>query len=195
MSNFDRYASLLSKLSNDVQAGTFFQVVVHLSHYIYAMERLREVAFTTGRSMSARHSFYIESLYTMLANWFSIEGKEGRDLLKRALTTLGLEAQLTPIDRTLDAQIGDTTLREIVREFRNAQATHKIFKGDIQVRLAQKHSIDPLVLGEWMQTFLDEMAEHILQLQAHVERAFAKAEPELYALVRSAGYFTSVLPA
>lgn len=179
----------MKKLITDVRAGTFFQVVVHLSHYIYAMSRLREVADTTGRSMTLRHSFYIEVLYSMLANWFSVKGKRGSYILKHALTTLGLDAELAPIDIILDSQVGNTTFREMVKEFRNAQVTHQIFTGDIQFLLVQKHSMDPLVFGKTMQTFLDEMFEHVLRLQASVEKAFALAEPKLYALLRRAGYF------
>ena len=192
MSAFKPNLNLLEKLITDKRSGTSFQIVVHLGNYIYAMSQLREVSFTSGSSMSSLHPFYTESLYTMVANWFSIKGKKQSYILKHALTILGLDSALQPIDRILDSPVGNTTFRDVAREFRNSQATHQIFESTIQYQLAQKYSIDPGVLAELMQRFLDDMFENIVQLQGLVEVAFEEAEPELYQLLRGQGYFTSV---
>ena len=192
MSAFKPDLNLLEKLITDKRSGTSFQIVVHLGNYIYAMSQLREVSFTSGSSMSSLHPFYTESLYTMVANWFSIKGKKQSYILKHALTILGLDSALQPIDRILDSPVGNTTFRDVAREFRNSQATHQIFESTIQYQLAQKYSIDPGVLAELMQRFLDDMFENIVQLQGLVEVAFEEAEPELYQLLRGQGYFTSV---
>jgi len=187
---------LLNSLS-DERVGIFFQTLIHLSHYNYAMLRLREVsdeeALSFRGSMSSPHIFYIESLYTMLANWFSVSSrKRGSQILKGALTTLGLDSELEAIDHHLDSSIGDTTFRDLLREFRNAQTTHDIFTGDAQTKLAEKHSLNPVEIVGAMRNVLDEMHERIVELRERIEVQFEEEHPQLYALMSSSHMFISV---
>ena len=124
-SNQKPMQELVEKLVTDERTGTFVQVLVHLSQYLYAMSRLREVVDTPRGSWTVPHVFYIESLYTMLANWFSVKGRRGRYILKHALIKLELEAELQHLDQVLDSPIGDTTFRKLVEDFRNTQTTHQ----------------------------------------------------------------------
>ena len=128
----------------------------------------------------------------MIANWFAVSGGGGSRILKSALKILGLECHLEIIDKTLDTRIGETTFRSLVKDFRNAQATHEIFKGDVQVKICEKYSLEPAETSNLLQKFLNEMYEHIVDLQVRLELAFYNEQPQLYSIMRSTEMFISV---
>lgn len=191
--------SIWDKMNNDPRIGSFFQIIVHLNHYLYALNQLRSVTSDVP-SMSTPSTFYMECLWNMIGNWFAVKSKTSSYLLKSALLPLGLEKHLKPLDELLDSPIGNTTWRVLVKEFRNAQGTHEIFSGDVQKQVYAKYGITQDQLGIPMSEivrktsdFFINMGKLIGSLQAQVELAFCKYDREYYMVLRQRGFYHTVL--
>ena len=186
--NVEEIILALGRTHQDHKLGTYVQVVVHLGHYLYAMRQLY-LAASTGRSTSFFPTFYLEALWNMLGNWFSIRGRSGNRMLGRALADLGLEELLGPLDQLLDSPVGSTTWRDIVREVRNAQGTHEVFRGNVQLHVCEKLGIDPMTVSVKGPDFLNEMGGLVSVLYLQVEEALRAYDRECYDVLRRYGLF------
>lgn len=189
----DDYANRIgSILLNDSTASRLVQLVIHLGHYTYAMARLKEEA-QLPRPRLAIISFYTDNVLRMIGDWLSEPGDTNESQLDLALKKVGLSDNISdPIDRLLDATIGTTNWRRLIKDYRNVSISHHIFEGDVQLQVCQKYGVEPMLMTSQLIPFLDSMADQIEILQSRVELAFHRYAPELYTLFSSNGAFRSI---
>lgn len=100
-------------------------ILSELKEFNYGCARMDAIVGTIERA-SAMYRFYMNALYSYLGKFFLVSGHN----LASAMRSLGLEDLLGPIEKTLETPLGSTTLRFILRTFRDKMLAHPQFSFD-----------------------------------------------------------------
>ena len=94
-----------------------------LKEFSYGYDRAAEVAEEVPPG-AAKLNFYMSSLYQYFASYFLVKGA---NKLRNKLEDLGCGDLLAPIEELLRVQMGDTTVGEIMRTWRDKALVHQTF--------------------------------------------------------------------
>ncbi len=114
---------------NKDQTNRLAFIFTSLKEFSYCLDRLNNVS-DTCKPGSAMMRFYLNSIYSYVANYLLLSKKENEVLggnLYPALKDLGLEHLLDPIIEALKEEIDNIEFREIILKFRNKVFVHTDF--------------------------------------------------------------------
>ena len=98
-------------------------ILVSLKEFSYGYEQVAKLSETVTPGTAAVR-FYMSSLYHYFCSYFLVGGA---NKLRNALESLQCGDMLEPIDEILDLRLGETTLREVMRTWRDKFLTHQTF--------------------------------------------------------------------
>lgn len=120
--NIASYRSWDKLASNEKDLVAFMLLVLKEFAYGYDESGAMRGRVPLG---SAKDRFYANSLYNYIYKFFLLR-KKSDDKIHEVLEAIGSDDLLKPITQILDLQMGTTTLREIIRAFRNKIVTHRL---------------------------------------------------------------------
>ena len=98
-------------------------IILSLKEFSYGVDRTAEVAEQV-KPGAAKLNFYMSALYQLFANYFLVGGP---NKLSNTLKTLGCEDLMEPIQELLQIEMGNTTVCEIMRTWRDKGLVHQTF--------------------------------------------------------------------
>ena len=105
------------------QQDRLLGLMMSLKEFAFGLDQ-SGLAAVSSQEGSAIQRFFSNALYQYCSNFFLVSGSHR---LRDFLDEIDCSDLLGPIDSTLDSTVGKTTLREVLRVFRNKFLVHTIY--------------------------------------------------------------------